>query len=92
MLLIYCIPPPFHGDKYLKLSLLTFKKKCRFSFPVFADQCYPISNASVILFQLSLRTDSTLSSCHFTKDEIFRIINNLDLNKAHDHDKISIVC
>ena len=39
--------------------------------------------------ELPLCTDSTLSSCLFTKDDILWIINNLDPSKAHD--KISIL-
>ena len=31
-----------------------------------------------------------MSFCHFPKDDILRIINNLDPNKAHGHDKVSI--
>ena len=54
----------------------------------FADQCSP--SGSVLSSELPLRTESTLSSCHFKKDDILRIINNLDPNKAHDHAKISI--
>ena len=70
--------------------LLAFKKKVRFSILFFADQCCPISNGSVLPSELPLRTDSTLSSCHFKKDDIFRIINNLNPNKAHDYDKVSV--
>ena len=57
---------------------------------LFADQCSPISNGSVLPSELPWRTDSTLSTCHFAKEDILRIINNLDPNKAHDHDEISI--
>ena len=35
-------------------------------------------------------TDSKLPSCNFTKDDTLRIINNLDPNKAHGPDEISI--
>ena len=70
--------------------LLAFKKKVRFSILFFADQCCSISNGSVLPSELPLRTDSTLSSCHFKKDDILRIINNLDPNKAHDYDKVSV--
>ena len=47
-------------------------------------------NGSVLPSELPLRTDITLSSCHFTKHDILRIINNLNLNKVHGHDEISI--
>ena len=53
-------------------------------------QCSPISNGSVLPSELPLRTDNTLSFCHFTKDNILGITNDLDANKAHGHDKISI--
>ena len=83
---IPCIPPLFHDDKFI----VDFREKSEIFNSFFADQCSPISNGSVLPSELSTRTDSSLSSCHFTKDDILRIINNLDPNKAHDHDEISI--
>ena len=83
---IPCIPPLFHGDKFI----VEFQEKSEIFNSFFADQCSPISNGSVLPSELPLRTDSSLSSCHFTKDDILRIINNLDPNKAYDHDEISI--
>ena len=83
---IPCIPPLFHGDKFI----VDFQEKSEIFNSFFADQCSLISNGSVLPFELPLWTDSSLSSCHFTKDDILRIINNLDPNKAHGHDEISI--
>ena len=83
---IPCIPPLFHGDKFI----VDLQEKSDIFNSFFADQCSPISNGSVLPSELPLRTDSSLSSCHFTKDEILRIINNLDPNKAHGHDEVSI--
>ena len=83
---IPCIPPLFHGDKFI----VDFQEKSEIFNSFFVDQCSPISNGSVLHSELPLRTDSSLSSCHFTKDDIFPIINNLDPNKAHGHDEISI--
>ena len=40
--------------------------------------------------ELPFQTDSTLSSCHFTKDDILQIITNQDPNNDHSNDKISI--
>ena len=80
------IPALFHGDKYI----VDFQEKSEIFNSFFADQCSPISNGSFLPSELQLRTDSTLSSCHFAKEDILRIINNLDLNKAQDHDEISI--
>ena len=67
--------------------LLTFKKSEIFN-SFFIHQCSPISNGRVL--PPELRTDSTLSSFHFAKDEILGIFNNLDPNRSHGHDKISI--
>ena len=83
---IPCIPPLFHGDKFHG----DFQEKSAIFNSFFADQCSPISNRSVLPSELPLRTDSSLSSCHFTKDDILRIINNLDPNKDHGHDEFSI--
>ena len=83
---IPCIPPLFHGDKYI----VDFREKSEIFNSVFVDQCSPISNRFVLCSELPLRTDSTLSTCHFAKEDILRIINNLDPNKAHGHDEISI--
>ena len=72
-----------------KNILLTFKKNEIFN-SFFADQCSPISNGSVLHSESPLRTVSTLSTCHFAKEEIIWIINNLNPNKTHGHDEISI--
>ena len=83
---ITCIPPLFHGDKYI----VDFQEKSEIFNSFFADQCSPIPNRSILPSELSLWTDSTLSTCHFAKEDILQIINNLDPNKAHGHDEISI--
>ena len=37
-----------------------------------------------------LQTVNLFTSCHLTKNDILRIINNLDPNKAQDYHKINI--
>ena len=83
---IPCIPHLFHGDKYI----VDFPEKSEIFNSFFDAQCSPISNESVLSSELPLRTDSTLSTCHFAKEDILGIINNLDPNKAHGHAEISI--
>ena len=83
---IPCIPPLFHGDKYIA----DFQEKSEIFNSVFVDQCSPISNRFVLSSELPLRTDSTLSTCHFATENILGIMNNLDPNKADGHDEISI--
>ena len=83
---IPCISTLFHDDKYIA----DFQEKKEILDSFFADQCSPISNGSVLPSEFPLWTDSTLTTCHFAKEDILRIINNLDPNKAHGHDEISI--
>ena len=40
--------------------------------------------------KLSMKTDQLLSEISFTSSEILKILQNLDPNKAHDYDMISI--
>ena len=83
---IPCIPPLVYGDKYI----VDFQEKSEIFNSFFADQCSLISNESILLSELPLPTDSAIPICHFAKEDILRIINNLDPDKAHRHDEISI--
>ena len=65
-----------------------FKKKAD-NF-LFADQCSLISNGSKLPKKLEYFTQSRLSSITFSTDDIAKIIQNLDPEKAHGHDQISI--
>ena len=54
---------------------------------------YPKNNAvfsSVLSTTLIKKTRGSLSTIRFTSDDILKIIRNLDRNKAHGHDMISI--
>ena len=69
--------------------LLIFKKKVKF--PIH----FSLTNVRQFQTEASCplnyhRGNRTLSACHFAKENILRIINNLDPNKAHGHDEISI--
>ena len=55
----------------------------------FASQCTPLQNSS-ILPTFYLRTDETLSSLKISDDDIFAITKNLNPNKSHGWDNISI--
>ena len=46
--------------------------------------------STIIIPPLYLLTHKSLSTIHFTSDNILKIIKNLDPNKAHRHDMISI--
>ena len=83
---IPCIPPIFHNNKYI----VDFKEKSEIFNTFFAEQCSLIPNKSVLPSQLTLLTENSLSTCNFSKKDILQIIRNLDSNKAHGHDMISI--
>ena len=56
----------------------------------FASQCTTVNNNSVLPSTLNHLTDDKLSTFNLSSDVIFQLIKNLDPNKAHGHDKISV--
>ena len=79
------IPPLFHVNEYVT----DFKKKAKLFDSFFAKQFSLISNGSE-LSQPSFTTEKRLDTLNFFNNDIEMIIQNLDPNKAHGHDKISI--
>ena len=81
--------------------ILNFSQKASTFNKFFASQCTPLQNSSS-LPTFYLRTDETLSSLNINDDDIFAIIivtripsdyaiiKNLNPNKSHDCDNISI--
>ena len=67
-----------------------FKEKAELFNSFFAKQWSTIDNSSEIFFFLHSKTDKSLSNITFTEKDIEKIIQNLDSNKAHGHDMISI--
>ena len=80
------IPPLFHENKFVT----DFKEKAELFNSFFAKQCSLIKNSSKLPSHLHYFTDNCLSSVRFSQDDIAKIIQNLDPNKAHGHDNISI--
>ena len=56
----------------------------------FKKQCTLVENSSKLPIDSSKRTNNLLSTISFTKDDIANIIKNLNPNKAHGFDMISI--
>ena len=81
-----CIPPIFHENRFAT----NFKEKAELFNSFFAKQCSIIDNGSEIPSFLHTKTDKSLSNIAFTEKDIEKVIQNLDLNKAHGHDMISI--
>ena len=80
------IPPLLGGNKLLTEVLDIANLFNNF----FAKQCTPISNGSTVFVNINFETRERLSSLEFCVDDIVKIIRSSDLNKAHDHDEISI--
>ena len=83
---IPCIPPILHENSFVK----NFKEKAKLFNSFFAKQCSIIDNGSEIPSFLHPKTRKSLSNITFTEKDIEKIIQNLDSNKAHGHDMISI--
>ena len=80
------IPPLFHNNKFVT----DFKEKAELFNSFFAKQCSLIKNDSKLPPRLRFLTDKRLSTIKFVDTDILKIIRNLNPNKAHGHDKISI--
>ena len=67
-----------------------FKKKAELFNSFIASQCSLIKNDSKLPSHLNYKTDYRLLTVNFSIDDIAKILQNLDPNKAHGHGKISI--
>ena len=56
-----------------------------------SEQCSILQNSCKLQTNLASRTDQSLTSNKFSQDDILKIIQNLNPNKVHRPDKISIV-
>ena len=76
----------FHENRFVT----DFKEKTKLFNAFFAKQCSLIKNSSKLPSYLHYLTGNRLSSVSFSQDHIAEIIQDLDPNKAHSHDNISI--
>ena len=67
-----------------------FKEKAELFNSHFAAQCSLISNSSKLPSLIQYLTDNLLCCVSFSHDKIAKVIQNLDPNKAHGHNNISI--
>ena len=56
----------------------------------FANQYSLLNNSNVLHNNLAKLTNISLDTVNFSTGDISKIINNLDLDKAHGHDMLSI--
>ena len=80
------IPPILHNN-----ALATdFKKKAERFNSYFANQCTLINSNSTFPVNVQYLTDKRLSSFDFSEDDIMKVIQKLDPNKAYGQNNISI--
>ena len=56
----------------------------------FATQCSLLTSSSKLSSHIQYLTDNRLSCVNFSHDKTAKVIQNLNPNKAHGHDNISI--
>ena len=83
---IPCTPQIYHNNNYIT----DFKEKAQIFNGFFAKQCTLVENSSKLPTNSFKRTNNLFSTISFTKDDIAKIIKNLNPNKVHGFDMISI--
>ena len=83
---IPCIPPIYYNNNYIT----DFKEKAQIFNDFFAKQCTLVQISSKLPTNSFKRINNLLSTMSFTKDDIAKSIKNLNPNKAHGFDMISI--
>ena len=83
---ISCIPPIYHNSNYIT----DFKEKAQIFNDFFAKQCTLLVENTSKLPTDSFKRTKNLSIISFTKDDNAKIIKNLNPNKTHGFDMISI--
>ena len=81
------IPPLFHNNPFIS----DFKYSAEIFNDFFSNQCSLINGNSKLPTNLGHVTDRCLSSVTFSADDIGKIIQNLNSNKAHGHDNNSML-
>ena len=80
------IPPQLVDNKLIT----NFLDKANLFNNFFTKQCTPISNDNTVPASIDFESRKRLSSLEFCIDDIAKIIRQLDQNKAHGHDEVSI--
>ena len=83
---IPCIPPLLHNGKFI----MDFKEKAELFNDFFTMLCSLVNNNSELPSVLTKETCKLLSTVEFSTNDILKIIRNLNPNKAHGHNMISV--
>ena len=80
------IPPLYHNGKFI----INFHQKAELFSSFFPEQWSVLQNSSKLPTNLAPQTDQSLTSINFSQDDILKIIQNLNPNKAHGLDKMNL--
>ena len=80
------IPPLYYDNRFIT----NFKKKAEFFNSFFSEQRSLISNNSPLPSYINYTNEKHLSIVALSVEDIGNIIQNLDSNKVHVHDNISV--
>ena len=80
------IPALFHKNR----SIADFKEKAEIFSSFVAKKCSQIRNDSELPTSLTFYTNNRLSTVSFSHEDLGKIIENLNPNKAHGHNNISM--
>ena len=80
----------FHQFVIITIILLILKIKAQIFNNFFAKQCTLVENTSRLSINYFKKTSNQFPMISFTKDDIAKIIQNLDSNKVHAYVMISI--
>ena len=80
------IPPIFHDNKFIT----DFKQKAEIFNSHFSKKCTPLIDNSKIPLECPRKSNESLSSIAFEMNDIEKIIKNLDPDKSHGHNMLSV--
>ena len=80
------MPPLYYQNPFIT----NFKENAELLNGFFSKQCSLLANHGELPTSLGFGTDKRLSSVTFLAEDIGKINQGLDHNKAHGHDNISI--
>ena len=80
------VPPIYDNNKYVT----DFKEKCQLFNSCFSEQCTILKNISTLRNTCSKHINNILDTIIFSIEDIYKILKNLDPNKTHGHNMISI--
>ena len=80
------IPPLLFNGAFVT----DFQEKAKIFNFFFAKQCTLVSNNSILPSEFTYMTEEHIQSITFSESDVFKIVRTLDVNKAHDHDNVSV--